>query len=62
MREWRVQRLSMKQWKIICPHADCGGHAIVSYRWPFGGLATRACTYCFKTARIPERVRNRASA
>lgn len=42
---------------IVCPRGDCGEKAIVAPDWGEGGYATRPCTYCFKTAKVPPRLR-----
>ena len=44
--------------RIICPR--CERVALVDPSWPRGGYATRPCTYCFKTAKIPPRLRGRS--
>lgn len=43
--------------RITCPREDCQQTALVAASWPRGGYATRPCTYCFKTAKIPPRLR-----
>lgn len=42
---------------IKCPRADCQQPALVTPNWAQGGYATRPCTYCFRTAKIPPRLR-----
>jgi hypothetical protein len=44
-------------YKIKCPRKACGHSALVDKTWPTGGYRTRPCTYCFKTATIPEELR-----
>lgn len=43
--------------RIVCPH--CARVTLVDAQWPVGGYATRPCTYCFKTAKVPSRLRGR---
>jgi hypothetical protein len=40
---------------VCCP--SCQGEAQVTAAWPHGGYATRPCTYCWRTAKIPPRLR-----
>lgn len=44
-------------YQITCPRKACGRRALVDKAWPKDGYGTRPCTYCFKTAVIPEELR-----
>lgn len=54
---WRVKKIENGQFGLQCPRYDCGGKAVVNgKKWlaSVPGFETRCCTYCYKTAWIPE--------
>ena len=53
---WGTSRVA-GGYKIKCPRKACGHTALVDKSWPKDGYGTRPCTYCFKTAVIPEELR-----
>lgn len=59
---WKVTKLKPGQFGLECPRTGCHGKLVVNaQQWikqehKFRG---RSCPYCFKTAKIPERLRKR---
>lgn len=58
---WNVTKLPKGQLGIECPRKDCQGKATVNrQKWLKGEAISepttksRACTYCFRAARVPE--------
>lgn len=63
---WKVTDLGPGKLGIQCPQEDCKGKAVVGKKWAKPRLAKhhsteqdimivgRPCTYCFKTAQVPE--------
>jgi hypothetical protein len=52
---WLVKPESAHRLRITCTR--CQGWAIVPTSWGVGGYATRPCTHCFKTSKVPPRLR-----
>lgn len=53
---WKTTDLGKNKLGIQCPRKDCGDKAVVNKkRWlADNGFIGRVCTYCYKTARLPE--------
>lgn len=71
MKVWNITRLPKRQLGIQCPYSSCHKKAVVSRDWledrvmeRNNGQKTRikgrSCTYCFRTAEIPDEMRPRA--
>lgn len=56
---WVVRGITTRPGGLVvqCPRQDCQQAFIVDPHWPRGGYATRPCPYCFKTAKLPPRLR-----
>lgn len=63
VKDWLATAMDRGKLGIQCPDRDCGGKAVVNRkRWLESkpDYATRSCTYCFKTFKVPDKLRKGA--